>query len=92
MPSAVVNVYWTKRAAEDRNYWRRKDRKIATRIESLIADIQRAPFHGIGKPEPLRHEFSGYWSRRITAEHRLVYRVEAGVLYIASCRFHYTRK
>jgi toxin YoeB len=55
----------------------------------LIADVVEHPFAGIGKPEPLRYEWSGYWSRRITSEHRLVYRVEGDVIYIAQCRFHY---
>ncbi len=59
------------------------------RVDALIADIRRSPFAGIGKPEPLRHEWQGYWSRRITAEHRLVYRVEAGRLYILQARYHY---
>lgn len=59
------------------------------RIEALIADIRRNPFAGIGKPEPLKHESAGYWSRRITEEHRLVYRVEVGTLYIAPARYHY---
>jgi toxin YoeB len=59
------------------------------KINSLIDDIQRHPFTGLGKPEPLKRNLRGYWSRRITREHRLVYRVQAGVLQIAQCRFHY---
>lgn len=89
MPDAIVEVYWTKRAQEDRDYWRRRDRRIFSKIESLVDEARRDPFHGIGKPEPLKYGLAGYWSRRITGEHRLVYRVEGGVLYIASCRFHY---
>ena len=62
---------------------------MLTRIEALVAGIRASPFAGIGKPEPLKHDWQGYWSRRITEEHRLVYRVEAGVLYIAQARYHY---
>jgi toxin YoeB len=81
--------YYTAQAKEDLAWWRRHDPKTVTRIEALIADIRRSPFSGIGKPEPLKHEWQGYWSRRITEEHRLVYRVEAGTLYIAQARYHY---
>lgn len=59
------------------------------RINKLIETIEKDPFRGIGKPEPLRHEWTGYWSRRINAEHRLVCKMEKGVLYIAACRYHY---
>ena len=59
------------------------------KINTLIDDIQRRPFTGLGKPEPLKRNLRGFWSRRITREHRLVYRIEAGVLQIAQCRFHY---
>ncbi len=69
--------------------WTVEDKKIAKRIMALIKDIQRNPFDGIGKPEPLKHHLSGYWSRRITDEHRLVYRIEEGTIIIASCKFHY---
>lgn len=62
---------------------------MLARIDRLVANLKNNPFGGIGKPEPLRHEWSGYWSRRITGEHRLVYRVEPGIVYIAQCRFHY---
>lgn len=81
--------YYTAQAKEDLAWWRRHDPRILARIEALIADIRRSPFSGIGKPEPLRHHLQGYWSRRITDEHRLVYRVEAGTLYIAQARYHY---
>ena len=63
--------------------------RLSARVDALIVDIRRSPFAGIGKPEPLKHEWQGYWSRRITAEHRLVYRVEAGRLYILQARYHY---
>lgn len=76
MPSAV-EVWWSKYAREDIAYWRKRDPSLVVRIEALIEDIKRSPFTGLGKPEPLKHTLSGYWSRRITKEHRLVYRVEA---------------
>ena|SRR3989338_4200976 len=89
LPAGIAEVYWAKHAAEDRDYWRRHSRRVFMKIERLVNDIKRDPFHGLGKPEPLRHELAGYWSRRITGEHRLVYRVEGAVLYIAQCRSHY---
>jgi toxin YoeB len=84
-----LEVYWTSPAQQDREYWLKRDRRILNRIDRLIADILEHPFTGIGKPEPLRYEWSGYWSRRITGEHRLLYRVDGAVIYIAQCRFHY---
>ena len=84
-----LEVYWTSQAEQDRKYWQKHDRRFLTRIDRLIADVQDHPFTGIGKPEPLRYEWSGYWSRRISDEHRLVYRVEAETVFIAQCRFHY---
>lgn len=76
-------------ALEDLAFWVRSDRKKALRILKLIRETARTPFEGRGKPEPLRHALSGYWSRRITDEHRLVYRYEEGRLRILSCRYHY---
>lgn len=76
-------------AFDDLNQWATNDRKIYTRIVKLIKDIDRDPFVGLGKPEPLRHELAGLWSRRITDEHRLVYRVTEEEIIIVSCRFHY---
>lgn len=76
-------------AFEDFKSWSVEDKKIFSKIGELIKEIVRDPFRGIGKPEPLKHELSGYWSRRITDEHRLVYKVEKGTVFIASCRFHY---
>lgn len=69
-------------------YWQDEDRKIRARINELIADIRRNGNRGIGKPEALRQELSGWWSRRITSEHRLVYSLKEGSVQIASCRFH----
>ena len=74
---------------EDYLYWQKNDKKIMARINSLIKDISRNPYTGIGKPEPLKHKYQGYWSRRITEEHRLIYRVVEDELHIAKCRFHY---
>ncbi|MBD2132762.1 Txe/YoeB family addiction module toxin [Sphaerospermopsis sp. FACHB-1094] len=69
--------------------WGKEDKKVFKKILELIKDIQREPFSGIGKPEPLKYELQGYWSRRITDEHRLVYKVEEDVLIILSCKYHY---
>ncbi|HTP96619.1 MAG TPA: Txe/YoeB family addiction module toxin, partial [Burkholderiales bacterium] len=87
--SGVAEVVWTRRAGEDRDYWRTHDGRLAERVERIVADIVEHPVTGVGKPEPLKRDWSGYWSRRITNEHRLVYRVEAGVLYILQARYHY---
>lgn len=76
-------------ALEDLAYWVRHDRKKALRVLKLIEESARTPFEGTGKPEPLRHALSGYWSRRIDSEHRLVYRYEEGLLRVQSCRYHY---
>ncbi len=80
---------WAGRAWEDYLYWQSTDKKILKRINTLIRDIQRQPFEGLGDPEPLRHNWSGYWSRRIDREHRLVYRVMDDSLVIVQCRYHY---
>jgi toxin YoeB len=84
-----VKLIFSEHAWEDYLYWQRTDRKILQRVNALIKEIQRTPFAGIGKPEPLKHGLSGYWSRRITDEHRLVYKVEADSLFIAQLRYHY---
>lgn len=76
-------------AFQDYNEWATIDRKVFKRIGDLIRDICRDPFKGIGKPEPLKHNFAGYWSRRITNEHRLVYKYTNEAVYIVSCKFHY---
>ena len=70
-------------------HWQQADKKILKRINDLIKAISRDPFEGVGKPEPLRHGLSGYWSRRINDEHRLVYKVEGEDLLVAMCRYHY---
>ena len=84
-----MNKVWTDRAWEDYLYWQANDRKILTRINKLLKDIERSPFDGLGKPEPLRYEFRGAWSRRIDEEHRLIYAAENDRLVIIACRFHY---
>lgn len=74
---------------EDLTWWIRQNRRMALRIMKLVEDIQRDPFNGIGKPELLKHELTGSWSRRLDREHRLVYHVNEQHIIIASCRFHY---
>jgi len=80
---------WAEIAWEDYLYWQKTDKKILQRINQLIKAIKRQPFEGIGDPEPLKHNWTGYWSRRINKEHRLVYKVADNTLYIAQCRYHY---
>jgi len=80
---------WAENAWEDYLYWQATDKKILKRINALIKDIQRHPFDGIGDPEPLKHHWSGYWSRRIDREHRVVYKATDEALYIVQCRYHY---
>jgi toxin YoeB len=76
-------------AQEDYEYFKRCDIKIARKINALIKDIMNAPFSGIGKPEPLKYELAGFWSRRIDKVHRLVYCVMGDELHVVSCRYHY---
>ncbi|MEW8030670.1 MAG: Txe/YoeB family addiction module toxin [Candidatus Thiodiazotropha endolucinida] len=82
-------LIFSEHACEDYLYWERADKKTLRRINQLIQAIQREPFSGIGKPEPLRHGLSGYWSRRIDEEHRIVYKVTDDSLLIAQLRYHY---
>ena len=84
-----VEPFYSDRARDDYAWWCRRDPRIAARIDRLIADVREHPITGLGKPEPLRFELRGAWSRRITGEHRMVYRFEAGRLYIVQLRFHY---
>ncbi len=84
-----MKLIFSEHAWEDYLYWQRTDRKILQRINTLIKDTQRTPFEGIGKPEALKHGLSGYWSRRITDEHRFVYKIEADSLFLAQLRYHY---
>lgn len=82
-------MIFSEHAWEDYLYWQRTDRKILDRINQLVNEIQRSPFKGIGKPEPLKHGLSGYWSRRISDEHRIVYKVEKKSMLLAQLRYHY---
>jgi len=76
-------------AWDDYLYWQKTDKKILKRINILIKDMQRTPFDGMGDPEPLKHNWSGYWSRRINREHRIVYKATDDALIIVQCRYHY---
>ena len=82
-------IAWAETAWEDYLYWQSHDKKVLKRINALIKDISRQPFTGIGDPEPLKHNWSGYWSRRIDLEHRLVYKVRDDEIVIVQCRYHY---
>ena len=84
-----MNLIFSDHAWEDYLYWQKSDRKMIKRINSLIKNIQRSPFEGIGKPEPLKHALSGYWSRRLNDEHRIIYKVDAESIYFAQLRYHY---
>lgn len=84
-----MTLSFSSRAWADYLYWQENDPKMVSRINDLLKDVARNPFTGIGKPEPLKHEFKGYWSRRIDAKHRLIYRPTDDALMIAQCRFHY---
>ena len=86
-----MNLLWDESAWEDYVWWQTEDRKILRRINSLIRDVQRNGNEGTGKPEPLKHGFQGYWSRRINDEHRLVYKIVDDEIRIAQCRYHYSR-
>jgi toxin YoeB len=84
-----MKIVFSEHAWEEYLYWQQTDKKVLKRINQLIRDIQREPYQGIGKPEPLRHGLSGYWSRRINDEHHLVYKVEGDELRLAQCRHHF---
>ena len=85
----MKQVTFEEKAFEDFTNWASQDKKLYTKIIALIKGIKRSPFLGLGKPEPLKHELSGYWSRRINDEHRLVYKVTDTMIIIASCKYHY---
>ncbi|POF42750.1 toxin YoeB [Pseudomonas laurylsulfativorans] len=84
-----MKIEFTPEAWEDYLWFQQNDKAGLKRINLLIKAIQREPFDGLGKPEPLKHNLSGFWSRRITAEHRLVYAVEDGEIRVVMCRYHY---
>jgi toxin YoeB len=84
-----IAVSWTDHAWEEYLSWQEENKKIVDQINRLIDECRRDPFKGTGKPEPLKGDLSGFWSRRITREHRLVYLPEDGAIYIVACRYHY---
>lgn len=84
-----MQLIWSSISWADYLYWQKTDSKTVKRINDLIKSCKRSPFEGIGKPEPLKGDLKGYWSRRITTEHRLVYKYEKEKLLIAACRYHY---
>ena len=84
-----MKLIFSEHAWNDYLYWQKPDKKILKRINLLIKDVQRSPHDGIGKPEPLKHALSGYWSRRINDEHRFVYKVSDDSMLIAQLRYHY---
>lgn len=85
----IENLCWTKEAWADYVYWQGQDRKTLKRINKVIMELMRSPFEGIGKPEPLKENLSGFWSRRIDDTNRLVYAVDEKLITIISCRYHY---
>lgn len=84
-----MKLIWSEQAWDDYLYWQETDKPMVKKINALIKETRRTPFAGKGKPEPLRHNLAGFWSRRITAEHRFVYSVADDALMIAACRYHY---
>ena len=84
-----MKLVFSERAWEDYLHWQETDRNLVVRINRLIREIQREPFSGLGKPEPLKHAFQGYWSRRINDEHRIVYKIQDDSVLIAQLRYHY---
>lgn len=84
-----MKLIFSDNAWEDYLYWQKTDKKILRRINILIKEIKRNPFEGIGKPEPLKHALSGFWSRRINDEHRIVYKATSDSIHIAQLRYHY---
>jgi toxin YoeB len=84
-----MKLIWDESAWDDYTWWQLQDRKVVKRINTLIKDVERNCNDGLGKPEPLKHGFHGYWLRRITDEHRLIYKVTDGEIRVAPCRYHY---
>ncbi len=84
-----MKLVFSDHAWEDYLYWQNNDKKIVEKINQLMKEISRSPYTGIGKPEPLKHTLSGYWSRRINDEHRFVYKADKDHLYIIQLRYHY---
>jgi toxin YoeB len=86
-----MKITFSQNSWEDYTSWQFEDKKILKKINNLIKDIQRTPYEGLGKPEPLKYDLAGFWSRRIDREHRLVYQIIGNELLIYSCRFHYDK-
>ncbi|MCK5148349.1 Txe/YoeB family addiction module toxin [bacterium] len=84
-----MKLVFSENAWADYLYWQKNDQKMLKRVNNLIKDIKRNKFEGLGKPEPLKHTLSGYWSRRISNEHRIVYKIENNSVFIAQLRYHY---
>jgi toxin YoeB len=84
-----MNYIFVDESWEDYLYWQKNDKKILAKINALLKDISRNPYSGIGKPEPLKYKYQGFWSRKIDHEHRLIYQFREGEILIAKCRFHY---
>ena len=84
-----MKLIFAEKAWDDYLYWQKTDKKMLNRINTLIMDIKREPFEGIGKPEPLKHVLSGYWSRRINDEHRIIYKIRQDSILFAQLRYHY---
>jgi len=84
-----MKLIFAESAWEDYLYWQKQDKKILNRINTLVKEIKRSPFEGVGKPEPLKHALSGYWSRRINDAHRIVFSVRGDSIFIAQLRYHY---
>ena len=84
-----MKLIFSEHAWNDYLHWQKTDKKILKRINAVVKDVQRSPFEGIGKPEPLKHALSGYWSRRINDEHRMVYKISGDSILIAQLRYHY---
>lgn len=84
-----MRLIFAQAALDDYLYWQQQDRRMVERINKLIRETQREPFSGIGKPEPLKHALAGYWSRRITDEHRMAYKLDGDSLLVAQLRYHY---
>lgn len=84
-----MKKFWEDSAWDDYLYWQKTDKKMLNKVNELIKSCERTPFSGIGKPEPLKENLKGFWSRKIDKEHRLIYKVEGEIIIISQCRFHY---
>ena len=84
-----MDISFHKNAFEDYLFFQKNDKKLVNKINNLLKSIQREPFSGIGKPEPLKHNLTGFWSRRINQEHRIVYTIKANTIYVLQCKYHY---